>query len=550
MFIKKIIKYLVIPFLIAVIYFLNPGSFFTTGNETLFIAILISCFLIEYFIEIAKNGEKIYLRPIAGLKAMEDAVGRATEMGKPVLYVPGISGLDQIDTLAGLTFLGHVSEMTSSYETDLHVPVCTPIVMEAARETCKEAYLKSGHPDLFNDDMVQYIADDQFAYVAGVNGIMQREKPAACFYQGKFYAESLILAETGNSIGAIQIAGTGSPSQIPFFVTACDFTLIGEEFFAASSYMSKKPELIGSIKGQDYIKLFSMGLMITCLVLSIFRFAEYSNMNSWNETKKEFEYNQIVTAWDNLDDNTKKEKIGITQQEDYKIKLLKQSMLFPCQEALKVDGQFSVGLFNFDVEESKTMFNTLITDIEKIENLDSLNKYLNDSSETDLIVIQDMTIKETEKLAEELYKSYAAVAIFENQTSYKEFYKNSFMSVEFSNLSDSIQNNFKESIDIILFDNLTLDNKIQLINQFNGIKHGFNSSVIDEINKLSNNDKKELFSSSKVDTVHSDDNIINQAFVINDFSNLYNYIGEKQSYSFALSDLFQLKTDPIDKEDQ
>jgi len=37
---------------------------------------------------------------------------------------------------------------------------------------------------------------------------MLREKPAACFYQGKFYAESLILAETGNSIGAIQIAGT------------------------------------------------------------------------------------------------------------------------------------------------------------------------------------------------------------------------------------------------------------------------------------------------------------------------------------------------------
>ena len=57
------------------------------------------------FIERAKNGEEIYLRPIAGLKAMEDAVGRATEMGKPVLYVPGISGLDQIDTLAGLTFL-------------------------------------------------------------------------------------------------------------------------------------------------------------------------------------------------------------------------------------------------------------------------------------------------------------------------------------------------------------------------------------------------------------------------------------------------------------
>ena len=64
--------------------------------------------------------------------------------------------------------------------------------------------------------MVHYLTDDQFAYAAGVNGIMNREKPAACLYMGKFYAESLLLAETGNSIGAIQIAGTASQSQIPF----------------------------------------------------------------------------------------------------------------------------------------------------------------------------------------------------------------------------------------------------------------------------------------------------------------------------------------------
>ena len=83
--------------------------------------------------------------------------------------------------------------------------------------------------------MVYFLADSQFAYAAGINGYMLREKPAACFYQGKFYAESLLLAETGNSIGAIQIAGTGSSSQIPFFVTACDYTLIGEEFLTASA---------------------------------------------------------------------------------------------------------------------------------------------------------------------------------------------------------------------------------------------------------------------------------------------------------------------------
>jgi hypothetical protein len=118
--------------------------------------------------------------------------------------------------------------------------------------------------------MVHYYTDDQFAFAAAVDGIMLREKPAAVFLQGKFYAESLIMAETGNSIGAIQIAGTGSPSQIPFFVTACDYTLIGEEFFAASAYLGDDPKLLGSIKGQDIAKAILMAALAVGVILETF----------------------------------------------------------------------------------------------------------------------------------------------------------------------------------------------------------------------------------------------------------------------------------------
>ena len=84
---------------------------------------------------------------------------------------------------------------------------------------------------------------------------------------GKFYAESLLLAETGNSIGAIQIAGTASPSQIPFFVTACDYTLIGEELYAASAYLSDEPIQVGSLKAQDYGKAIVMILIVVGILL-------------------------------------------------------------------------------------------------------------------------------------------------------------------------------------------------------------------------------------------------------------------------------------------
>ncbi len=242
------------------IYWFMGHPFFITERLVMFLAILTFSGTLLFFIRKARRGEEIFLRDIPGLKAVEEAVGRSTEMGKSVLYVPGIMDMDQVETVAGVIVLGHVSKMTARYETTLNVPVSRAIVMKAAQEVCKESYLI--------EDMVHYLTDEQFAYAAGVNGIMVREKPAACMYMGKFYAESLILAETGNSIGAIQIAGTASQAQIPFFVTACDYTLIGEEFFAASAYLSQRPELIGGIKGQDMIKV-----IVICFILGgvIFR---------------------------------------------------------------------------------------------------------------------------------------------------------------------------------------------------------------------------------------------------------------------------------------
>ena len=53
------------------------------------------------------------------------------------------------------------------------------------------------------------------------------------------------------------------PSQIPFFVAACDYTLIGEEFYAASAYVSRDPQLMGTLKGSDLVKLL---IMITVFV--------------------------------------------------------------------------------------------------------------------------------------------------------------------------------------------------------------------------------------------------------------------------------------------
>ena len=258
---KKYTTYILGIFLIigfTILLSLLPSSinFFKEKKSAMFVLTLSVIFIMLYEIKLTKFTDKLpFLRSIPGLKAIEEAVGRSTEMGKPILFVPGIMDMNEVETVAGVVVLGHVANMTAKYETELDVPVARAIVMQAARQVSKEAYLTQGRPELYNEDMVHYITDDQFAYAAAVNGIMQRDEPAACLYMGKFFAESLLFAETGNSIGAIQIAGTGSQTQIPFFVTACDYTLMGEEFFAASAYLSQEADLIAGITAQDLIKV-------------------------------------------------------------------------------------------------------------------------------------------------------------------------------------------------------------------------------------------------------------------------------------------------------
>ncbi|MGQ9534620.1 MAG: DUF6754 domain-containing protein [bacterium] len=249
---------------------MSSAQWFDRNKLNILIALITFGGIIMYYIYHARKGKELYIRRIPGLQAVDDAVGRATEMGKPLLYIPGIGYIEYIATIASMNILGEVAKKVAQYDTKFINPHADPIVYTVAREIIKEAYTKVGRPDAFNPDCVYFITDSQFAFAAACDGIMVREKPAANFLVGWFRAESLILAETGASTGAIQIAGTDQLSQLPFFVTACDYTLIGEELYAASAYISKEPLLLAAIKGEDLIKIIIGIILIISSVIGIF----------------------------------------------------------------------------------------------------------------------------------------------------------------------------------------------------------------------------------------------------------------------------------------
>ncbi len=101
-------------------------------------------------IRAARKGKRLYVRPIAGIEEIDNAIGRATEMGRPILYVPGISGIRDVATIAGLAILGKIARKAAEYDTKILVPVRDFIVLPIAQEIIKEAHYEAGRPDTYD----------------------------------------------------------------------------------------------------------------------------------------------------------------------------------------------------------------------------------------------------------------------------------------------------------------------------------------------------------------------------------------------------------------
>ncbi len=240
---------------------------FTKGRVFPFFFLLMVWVVVYYMLRRAEKGKAPQIRRVAALDAIDEAVGRATELGKSVLVHmgwtdAGLRGEHAGAILAGVSIMSHVAEMCARLGTKMIVAPAYPEVLPLVHETLKAAYQKEGRLEEYKEDSTLFFSTQQFPWAAGLMGTLEREKPGAHIGVGPFHGESLMIAEAGARSGAITILGTHRKSQIPFFIAACDYCLIGEEIYAAGAYLSKEPAQIGTIAGQDWLKVVSIALIV------------------------------------------------------------------------------------------------------------------------------------------------------------------------------------------------------------------------------------------------------------------------------------------------
>ncbi len=233
--------------------------------------LLIFSIIICYKMYAAKKlGQTPKIRRIAAVDAIDEAIGRAAEMGAPVHFSPGLGGVtdeEAAQTMASMRYLRYVAEQCGRYETKLIATIPNPAVFAMAEEVVREGFLAAGTPEAYTPDTVRFLSSQQMAYTSAVLGIFAREKPAANFLIGGFFAETMLLAEGAAQVGAMQIGGTARLFQLPYLIVTCDYTLIGEEVFSGAAYLSHDELQIGSIAGQDICKLACLCALVIGIVL-------------------------------------------------------------------------------------------------------------------------------------------------------------------------------------------------------------------------------------------------------------------------------------------
>lgn len=247
----------------------TSDAWFRSDRTTNLVAVILFTSVTLMMLVRARRGKRSFIRPISGLDEIEKAVGRAAEMGRPINYVPGLSAVSDPATVASLSILSKVAYRSARLHTRIFVPNFSPITFPVTRSILKDAYTQAGRSEFFNPDDVVYFTSRHMTYTMAVVGMMTREKIATNFLIGHFYSESLILAETGASLGAKQIGACDSVTQLPFFITTCDYTIIGEELFAASAIISDDSMIQATIAAHDIFKALVVGLILLATLLAL-----------------------------------------------------------------------------------------------------------------------------------------------------------------------------------------------------------------------------------------------------------------------------------------
>jgi hypothetical protein len=237
-----------------------------------------------YYINKAQTTDWMpYLRRLPAIDAMEEAVGRAVEMGRPILVSPAACGTIRNSAngpviLAGVTVINYVARMAAQRGAELVATIHESPLVPIVEDAIESAYRMEGVFDEWNPENIRFLGGTQQSYITGQLGLIAREKPAAQIAIGYFCVSLVTIAEAGSIAGLMQIGGTTNTYQFPYLVSSFDYWLIGDDCFAVGAFLSREPLQASTIYGEDMVKFLVIAMILFGSVLSMLGIDFFTNL--------------------------------------------------------------------------------------------------------------------------------------------------------------------------------------------------------------------------------------------------------------------------------
>jgi hypothetical protein len=229
---------------------------------------------IFWLLALRKGAKPRGLRRIEAFESLPATVGAAVETGHRIHISLGSGTIGEVSTAATISGLGVLDQVASVAAISDKPPIVTTAdgaAMLLAQDTLRGVYNRQNASEQFDPLSAQVAGLTPLGFGASLPGVLDDEMVAGTVLIGSVGQEAVLLAEAGRRANLTTVAGSDLPAaQAVLFATA-DQPLIGEDLFAGSAYINRRPAHLASLRAQDWMRIIIGGLIVLGVLLKTFR---------------------------------------------------------------------------------------------------------------------------------------------------------------------------------------------------------------------------------------------------------------------------------------
>lgn len=237
------------------------------------IVLVIVSLLLVIFTRRQQDGRPPSLRPLTACTTLANQIGEAIESGRQLhisLGQAGLTGTAMPTSAATVPVLDYLAADGCASGTPPLATVGEGTLLPVAQDSLRQAYTQAGRKSEYKPSMAQFIAheSDSYAFAGGIASVIQRREASGSVLVGHYGPEIAIAAEAAARQNMTQVIGTDDPTALAIAAAFTENVLIGEELFAAGTYLEGSPSQLASLLVQDILRAL---IIVIILGLAIYQ---------------------------------------------------------------------------------------------------------------------------------------------------------------------------------------------------------------------------------------------------------------------------------------